>query len=201
MCILKKIAIIQKNLLETELPKSGHNKFAGFDYHELEDILPSIQLECFKQELILLFDFTEKQAILKVTNWNDLKDYVEFTVPMPVIQPMNKKMNVMQSEGAYITYLKKYLLGNAFLILERSVVETLPHEVEEDHKDEPLIKEKPAKPETPAIINDALIDLDKKGVPITRASLFSKCSQLGLKKDERKAVTDWIKKNIKEDSK
>ena len=189
MCILKRIAIVQSNLMKQELPKSGHNKFGNFAYHELEDILPPIQLECFQQELILLFDFTSEKAILRVTNWNDIKDYVEFTVPMPEIVAMNKKMNIMQSEGSYITYLKKYLLGNAFLILEKSVAEIIPHEVEE--KKNTLNK----KSEIPSIINTALIDLERKGLPITKQAVFTKC-QSKLTDDNRQEIIDWIDKNV-----
>ena len=124
-------------------------------------------------------------------------------MPMPKLEKLNSKMNVIQSIGADSTYLKRYLLINAFLILEDDVADALEPIVEDTpKKEEPLIKEKkPEKPKTPAIINDALIDLDKKGVPITRASLFSKCQQLGLGVNDRKAVIDWIDKNIKEDSK
>lgn len=124
MTIYQKIAGIQKNLLQKELPKSGYNKFGKFKYHELEDILPTIFRECYNQELFLEFSFTNELAQLKIRNWNEPGESVITSVPMPEIVPLNRGMNIMQSEGSYITYLKRYLLINMFLIVEKDVVDS-----------------------------------------------------------------------------
>lgn len=124
MTIYQKIAGIQKNLLQKELPKSGYNKFGNFKYHELEDILPTIFRECYNQELFIEFSFTNELAQLKIRNWNEPGESVITSVPMPEIVPLNRGMNVMQSEGSYITYLKRYLLINMFLIVEKDVVDS-----------------------------------------------------------------------------
>lgn len=124
MTIYQKIAGIQKNLLHKELPKSGYNKFGGFKYYELEDILPPIFTECYEQELFIEFSFTNELAQLKIRNWNEPGESVITSVPMPEIVALNKGMNVMQSEGSYITYLKRYLLVNMFLIVEKDVVDS-----------------------------------------------------------------------------
>lgn len=124
MTIYQKIAGIQKNLLQKELPKSGYNKFGNFKYHELEDILPTIFRECYNQELFIEFSFTNELAQLKIRNWNEPGESVITSVPMPEIVPLNRGMNIMQSEGSYITYLKRYLLINMFLIVEKDVVDS-----------------------------------------------------------------------------
>lgn len=124
MTIYQKIAGIQKNLLHKELPKSGYNKFGKFKYYELEDILPAIFSECYEQELFIEFSFTNELAQLKIRNWNEPGESVITSVPMPEIVALNKGMNVMQSEGSYITYLKRYLLVNMFLIVEKDVVDS-----------------------------------------------------------------------------
>lgn len=124
MTIYQKIAGIQKNLLHKELPKSGYNKFGKFKYYELEDILPAIFNECYEQELFIEFSFTNELAQLKIRNWNEPGESVITSVPMPGIVALNKGMNVMQSEGSYITYLKRYLLVNMFLIVEKDVVDS-----------------------------------------------------------------------------
>lgn len=124
MNIYQKIVGIQKNLLQKELPKSGYNKFGNFKYHELEDILPTIFRECYNQELFLEFSFTNELAQLKIRNWNEPGESVITSVPMPEIVPLNRGMNIMQSEGSYITYLKRYLLINMFLIVEKDVVDS-----------------------------------------------------------------------------
>lgn len=124
MTIYQKIAGIQKNLMQKELPKSGYNKFGNFKYHELEDILPTICRECYNQELFIEFSFTNELAQLKIRNWNEPGESVITSVPMPEIVPLNRGMNIMQSEGSYITYLKRYLLINMFLIVEKDVVDS-----------------------------------------------------------------------------
>lgn len=124
MNIYQKIVGIQKNLLHKELPKSGYNKFGNFKYHELEDILPTIFMECYNQELFIEFSFTNELAQLKIRNWNEPGESVITSVPMPEIVPLNRGMNIMQSEGSYITYLKRYLLINMFLIVEKDVVDS-----------------------------------------------------------------------------
>lgn len=124
MTIYQKIAGIQKNLLQKELSKSGYNKFGNFKYHELEDILPTIFRECYNQELFIEFSFTNELAQLKIRNWNEPGESVITSVPMPEIVQLNRGMNIMQSEGSYITYLKRYLLINMFLIVEKDVVDS-----------------------------------------------------------------------------
>lgn len=124
MTIYQKIAGIQKNLLQKELPKSGYNKFGNFKYHELEDILPTIFRECYNQELFIEFSFTNELAQLKIRNWNKPGESVITSVPMPEIVHLNRGMNIMQSEGSYITYLKRYLLINMFLLVEKDVVDS-----------------------------------------------------------------------------
>ena len=121
--VYRRIAEVQKELMQKTIPKSGKNKFGGFAYYELEDILPPIFNECFKRELVLDFTFTQTEAILKVRDWNTPGEVASTRVPMPEIREMNAKMNIVQSEGAYITYLKRYLLTNMFLIMEKDIID------------------------------------------------------------------------------
>lgn len=197
MCILKKIALIQRNLMGMDIPKSGYNKFNKFYYHELEDLLPPITSECFDQELILLFDFTDDTAILKVTNWNDANDYIPYTVPMPEISSLNKGMNIMQSEGSYITYLKKYLLVNAFLIMEKSTVEQMIPEHEEP-KDVPMRDTRATKKScdgvVPHAINKALQRISSKGIEINAETVYAHVNWKGLSDDEKFACREYINK-------
>ena len=195
--VAKRIADVQMELLGIKIPKSGYNPFNKNHYHELSDLFPPVLTACYKRCLFLKFDFTDSQAMLFVCDMNNIEDYIKYTVPMPVIRKLNKKMNIMQSEGSFITYLKRYLLVNAFHIQEDDVAEVITpdetnHDDGEDNK--PLIKEKPRR-DKPEVIDKALTDLKRKGVKITKASLFSNCNQLGMSDDIRKQVIDWISKN------
>ena len=143
--IYKDIAEIQKELMGMKIKKSGKNKFAKFNYHELEDLLPVIVPLCFERELIMNFTFTKEEAILKIRNWNTPGEVVSTRVPMPEVRELNGGMNIMQSEGAYITYLKRYLLTNMFLIMEKDVVDstglskTSKHSKKEEKNHEPPV--------------------------------------------------------------
>lgn len=191
--IHQKIARIQKNLMAMKLPKSGENKFANFKYYELEDILPAIFKECYNQELFLEFSFSLEEAQLKVRNWNEPGESVITSVPMPEIVPLNRGMNIMQSEGSYITYLKRYLLTNLFLIMEKDVVDAIPqnNNVSESvvasdpvQKVREYIHSKDSTLEiTPLMINQNRMNMVKSG---------------DLTKDESKIVFEWFKKQEKE---
>lgn len=191
--IHQKIARIQKNLMAMKLPKSGENKFANFKYYELEDILPAIFKECYNQELFLEFSFSLEEAQLKVRNWNEPGESVITSVPMPEIVPLNRGMNIMQSEGSYITYLKRYLLTNLFLIIEKDVVDAIPqnNSVSESvvasdpvQKVREYIHSKDSTLEiTPLMINQNRMKMVKSG---------------DLTKEESKIVFGWFKKQERE---
>lgn len=178
MTIYQKIAGIQKNLLQKELPKSGYNKFGNFKYHELEDILPTIFRECYNQELFIEFSFTNELAQLKIRNWNKPGESVITSVPMPEIVHLNRGMNIMQSEGSYITYLKRYLLINMFLIVEKVEAPGAVQKIREYiHKKDSSLEI------TPSMINTHRMKLFKDGK---------------LTKAENKEAYNWFKNQEKE---
>ena len=125
-------------------------------------------------------------------------------MPMPELKALNKKMNAVQSIGADVTYLKRYLIVNAFLILEDDVADALePEEVEtKTESSKPVIKEKKGKEKKadkiPPKINDALLDLNNKGLDITKANVFSRLLPMLDEDEDRQPYIDWIDKNIKE---
>lgn len=151
--IYRKIAEVQCALLGRELPKSGYNSFNKFHYHELEDLLPAIMQECFKRDLMLFFNFTEDAGVLKIKDFSTEGVEMNVRVPMPQIQEM-RTMNIVQSEGAFITYLKRYLLVNTFLITEKDVIDSdgatkrakTPKKQVRSRKQTPKVKKQPQQP-------------------------------------------------------
>ena len=123
MSIFKKIADVQMELQKVEFTKSGHNKFGNFKYFELDDIMPCIQTKCYDHDLMMQFLFTDKKATLMIVDVTNGDRFCN-EIPMPDVKELNKKMNVVQSLGAYITYLKRYLLLNTFCICEKSVIDS-----------------------------------------------------------------------------
>lgn len=190
--IHQKIARIQKNLMGMKLPKSGENKFANFKYYELEDILPAIFKECYNQELFLEFSFSLEEAQLKVRNWNEPGESVITSVPMPEIVPLNRGMNIMQSEGSYITYLKRYLLTNLFLIMENDVVDAIP---QNNSVSESVVASDPVQKVREYIHSkDKTIEITPLMINQNRMKMVKSGD---LTKEESKIVFEWFKKQEK----
>lgn len=191
--IHQKIARIQKNLMAMKLPKSGENKFANFKYYELEDILPAIFKECYNQELFLEFSFSLEEAQLKVRNWNEPGESVITSVPMPEIVPLNRGMNIMQSEGSYITYLKRYLLTNLFLIMEKDVVDAIP---QNNSVSESVVASDPVQKVREYIHSkDSTLEITPLMINQNRKKMVNTGK---LTKEESKIVFEWFKKQEKE---
>lgn len=191
--IHQKIARIQKNLMAMKLPKSGENKFAKFKYYELEDILPAIFKECYNQELFLEFSFSLEEAQLKVRNWNEPGESVITSVPMPEIVPLNRGMNIMQSEGSYITYLKRYLLTNLFLIMEKDVVDAIP---QNNNVSESVVASDPVQKVREYIHSkDSTLEITPLMINQNRQKMVNTGK---LTKEESKIVFEWFKKKERE---
>jgi len=111
MSIYKKIAEMQQELLKEQFKtkKGFHGK-----YIPLPEMLPPILKQCFEKELTLYFTSTTEHLILKLMSW-DGKDEFSDRVRLPELGKDEK------DEGKKITYLKRYLLMNTFMILEESV--------------------------------------------------------------------------------
>ena len=191
--IHQKIARIQKNLMAMKLPKSGENKFANFKYYELEDILPAIFKECYNQELFLEFSFSLEEAQLKVRNWNEPGESVITSIPMPEIVPLNRGMNIMQSEGSYITYLKRYLLTNLFLIMEKDVVDAIP---QNNNVSESVVASDPVQKVREYIHSkDSTLEITPLRINQNRQKMLNTGM---LTKEESKIVFEWFKKKERE---
>ena len=143
--IYSSLGKIQCELQGIELKKSGFNKFGGFKYYELEDILPTVQQLCFKHHVLLDFTFTKEEGMLNLRMWENPQEVFTSRIPLPPLKEMNKKMNIVQSLGSYVTYIKRYLLMNTFLISEKSVVDSTTNsqiEMEEEQERKKVSKER-----------------------------------------------------------
>lgn len=198
MSIYEKLARIQEEVMNTSFSKSGENKFQKYDYFEL-DLLQKIIPLTIKYETTIMFSFTE-HGVLKLKDWNPEKGEVSIRVPFPELEAINRGTNKIQSTGAYITYLKRYLLMNMFLIMEKDIVdsntnntgvkETSKKEVSESVTGDPVQKVREyihSKDKTieitPLMVNQNRMKMVKSG---------------DLTKDESKIVFEWFKKQEKE---
>lgn len=116
MSLHRRLAEVHKELMNTKIEKTGFNKHKGFKYYELEDIIGPITNACYAHEIVLEFCFVEETAILKLVDWNDEKKYIPFRIALPKIITPEKNPNnqLIQTIGANISYLQRYLLKLAF---------------------------------------------------------------------------------------
>lgn len=128
MNIYEKLTNMQNDLLETNIPKSGKNKFGGFDYYELDDLLPPILMLCKEYECSLFFNFPFDveancyKGVLNLISWSNSDDKIIVEVPFPQLEKL-PKMNWAQSSGTYQTYMKRYLILHTFDIVEDEVID------------------------------------------------------------------------------
>ena len=124
-------------LQNTELKKSGKNKFAGYQYFELGDFLPAIQTICNEVGICGHITFYTDIAILSITDMDDASQFIEFKCPMSTAAL--KGCHEVQNMGAVLTYIRRYLWVNAFEIVEHDSLDSAkPVEVEENLTEEQL---------------------------------------------------------------
>lgn len=135
MKIHEKIQKITVKLQELNIKKSGYNSgyknFGGFEYMELKDFLPPLNKLLDEYKLMYKIDFEETRAIMTVYNCenDETITYSSFIK----IHSLNRKNNTdnninMQDIGATQTYTRRYLLINAFGIVENDLIDSLPQE-------------------------------------------------------------------------
>jgi len=139
MNIYEKIQLVKQGLLESNLKKSGENKFAGFKYYELADITPKLIELCNKHKLHTSISFTRDLAILTITNIEKIEEQVVYTSPMEELEL--KGCNKIQALGGTETYQRRYLYMTAFDIIENDMFDAQSGKEETTKKQEDTSKE------------------------------------------------------------
>jgi hypothetical protein len=120
MKVCKKLITARNMLRKLELRKSGHNKFAGYQYFELGDFLPHVQAIFEHVGLCDVITFTETIATMTVYDIEDGSSVV-FTSPMGSAQL--KGCHEVQNIGAVETYQRRYLYVSALAIVEHDALD------------------------------------------------------------------------------
>ena len=108
-------------LQKRNLKKSGHNKFAGYTYFELSDVLPTINELMLENGLCSFVNFDNELATLTIMHCEDGSN-VTFTCP--VSEANLKGCHPVQNLGAVQTYTRRYLYTNAFEIVESDALDS-----------------------------------------------------------------------------
>lgn len=122
MTVYKKLQQARTDFLSADIKKSGKNKFAGYEYFELGDFVPSINQIFNKIGLCGVVRFTTEQATLTVYDTEDGTS-IEFISPM--VFANNPKGQAIQDLGSTHTYMRRYLWLLAADIVEHDSVDTL----------------------------------------------------------------------------
>ena len=117
----QKLQIARLLLQEKKLTKSGKNKFAGYEYFELQDFLPAVQTIFSDVGLCPVFRVGDSDATLTLYNMEKPDEYILFTAPMASAEL--KGCHPVQNLGASISYLRRYLYVNAMEIVEHDALD------------------------------------------------------------------------------
>jgi len=102
------------------LKKSGHNKFAGYQYFELGDFLPTINQIFHELGLCSVVSFTKDYAELRIID-TDNGGCITFSSPMA--DANLKGCHPIQNLGAVETYSRRYLYVTALEIVEHDALD------------------------------------------------------------------------------
>jgi hypothetical protein len=182
MSVFKKLNEARMALQNTKLNKSGHNNFAGYQYFELSDFLPSINQIFSDIGLCGVISFEEHLATLTITDVDDLS-YIVITSPMK--EANLKGCHPIQNLGAVETYTRRYLWISALEIVEHDAIEPVAGKKEDVKKED--IKKEEVKPKTLSDdrLHNAIIKIQEGSYTIEQltANYALTPSQLELIKD------------------
>ena len=139
MNVYEKIAEARVRFQSLGVKMSGQNKFAGYNYFELSDILPAINKIGKELGFVCIVSFST-EAALKVVNTEKPDEYALFTSPMSTANL--KGCHEVQNLGAVETYIKRYLYQNAFEIVEADALNATHGEPGKPQQKEPPVQYK-----------------------------------------------------------
>lgn len=114
--VFSKLNQARVRLQGSELKKTGRNKFAGYNYFELGDFLPTVQAIFADIGLCGVVSYSEKEATLGIFDCSNPSDTI--TISSPMSSASLKGAHDIQNLGAVQTYLRRYLWVTAMEIVE-----------------------------------------------------------------------------------
>jgi hypothetical protein len=139
MKVYAKLIKARNMLRKLELKKSGHNKFAGYQYFELGDFLPYVEAIFEEVGLCDVIYFDKDMAYMNLYDVDD-GSFTVFTSPMG--SASLKGCHEVQNIGAVETYQRRYLYTTALAIVEHDALDAKTGEVEAPVKTTPKVEVK-----------------------------------------------------------
>lgn len=127
--VYTKLAKARKAFKNSNVKKSGENKFQGYKYFELSDILNAVTDINESIGLATVETVTAEKATLTVVNATKPEEMIVFEVPMSTAEL--KGCHPVQQLGAAITYIRRYLYQNAYSVSEPDQLDSGKQEMRE----------------------------------------------------------------------
>lgn len=115
MSVYAKLNEARIRFQSSNVRKTGKNKFAGYDYFELQDILPVCNRICYDIKAVCVVSFNPDNATL---DFIDCETGSKITFTSPMSTASLKGCHEVQNLGAVESYIKRYLYQNCFEISE-----------------------------------------------------------------------------------
>jgi len=189
MTVYKKLQEARAVMATMPLKKTGKNKFAGYEYFELGDFLPTAHDVFRIAGLCGVFSLDDSSATLRI---HDVESGEQVTFFTPTVMAHNPKGQPIQDLGSTHTYLRRYLWLMALELTENDQVDAqapaeTPREVQ--HVAPPV--KKPYKVENPK--PTVRVNTDIPGVKMTLSEDPMMDWQIRI---EEKEGVDWNKSVI-----
>ena len=122
MTVYRKLQEARVEMVRRPINKSGKNKFAGYEYYELGDFLPTAHDVFYKVGLCGNFSIFDNVASLQVFE-TDTGASISFQCPL--IMAHNPKGQPIQDLGGTLTYYRRYLWMMALELTEGDMVDSM----------------------------------------------------------------------------
>ena len=172
MTIFEKLNEARLRFQNAGVKKTGNNKFAGYTYYELADILPEINKLANELKFCCVVNFTPELATL---DFCDLEGDGRITFKSPMSSASLKGCHEVQNLGAVETYIKRYLYQNCFEIVENDILDESMNPSEKPNNSENvenLIQQVKARMNT---FNDAQLDYANKAINQKNIKMLKDC--------------------------
>lgn len=123
MNIYMKHTKLCNELGKMNIKKSGKNKFIGYEYFELNDLLPYIRELLEKYELFMKITHHETKSVLQLINCEKPEETIEFESPRASLPSEKAGKHPMQEVGTTETYVRRYLILSAFNVCETEEID------------------------------------------------------------------------------
>lgn len=115
MGVYAKLADAKLTFHQSEIKKTGHNKFANYYYMQLADFTKPIIQILHDNGLVSFVSFTEDIATLTIV---DTETEQDLSITSPMSKASLKGCHDIQNLGAVQTYIRRYLYCAMFDIVE-----------------------------------------------------------------------------------